>query len=64
MVLKGSPGTSMCREVEKVRRREPQKKGTKEIKRAIRTYTEVARFPAPRGGQLRSRAPALVLPSS
>ena len=62
--MKGSPGTSMCRGVEKVRRRDPKKKGTKENRRAIRTYTEVAHFPTPREGQLRSRAPDLVLQSS
>lgn len=54
----------MCRGVEKVRRRDPKKKGTKENRRAIRTYTEVAHFPTPREGQLRSRAPDLVLQSS
>lgn len=64
MVLKGSPGTSLCRGAEKVKRRDPKKERTRECKRAIRTYTEAAHSPTLRGNQLKSRAPRLVLQSS
>lgn len=64
MVLKGSPGTTMCRGVEKVKRRNPKKERTRKCKRAIRTYTEAAHSRTLRGSQLKSRVPDLELQSS
>lgn len=64
MVLKRSPGTTMCRGVEKVKRRDPKKERTRKCKRAIRTCTEAAHSCTLRGSQLKSRPPGLVLQSS